>query len=164
MPERTDWIGRLEKIDNGLEKIERAMAVLLFTVLIGLICANIFARNVLHVTSHRLLELAPSVVLWLALVGATLALKHQRHIKIELLLRFFPRNVRTPAVILTSLFSLGVCAVLAYAGVAFVRNEIVLFGIRGWSAGCFALFFAVSSFRFVLRLLEPWRGSQGGRP
>jgi TRAP-type C4-dicarboxylate transport system permease small subunit len=158
------WIKWFKKIDNGLEKIERALAVILFTLLIGMICGNIFARNVLHVSSYRLLELAPTVVLWLALVGATLALKHRRHIKIELLLRFLPRALQTLAVSLTSLFAMGVCAVLAYAGMAFVRNEIVLFGARGWPAACLALFFALACFRFTLRLLEPWCRDQAERP
>lgn len=157
------WIEWIKKLDDGLEKIERAAAVILFTLLIGMICGNILARNVLHVSSYRLLELAPAVVLWLALVGATLALKRQRHIKIELLLRFLPRALQMLAVTLTSLFALGVCAVLAYSGIAFVRNEIVLFGARGWSAGCFALFFALAFFRFSLRLLQPWHRDQGER-
>jgi TRAP-type C4-dicarboxylate transport system permease small subunit len=160
MPKWMEWFN---KIDNGLEKIERALAVILFTLLIGMICGNIFARNVLHISSYRFLELAPAVVLWLALVGATLALKHQRHIKIELLLRFLPRALQTLAVSLTSLFAMGVCAVLTYAGIAFVRNEIVLFGARGWLAGCLVLFFALACFRFALRLLQPWSRDQEER-
>jgi TRAP-type C4-dicarboxylate transport system permease small subunit len=160
MPELTAWF---KKIDNTLEKIERALAVILFTLLIGMICGNIFARNVLHISSSRFLELAPAVVLWLALVGATLALKHQRHIKIELLLRLLPRTIQILAVSLTSLFAMGVCAVLAYAGIAFVRNEIVLFGARGWASGCLALFFLLALFRFTLRLIQPWCRDQAER-
>ncbi len=163
MPERNEWIEWMKRLDNGLEKIERAVTVILFTLLMGMICGNILVRNILHASSHRLLELAPTVVLWLALVGATLALKRRRHIKIELLLRFLPRALQTLAVTLTSLFALGVCAALAYSGIAFVRNEIVLFGARGWSAGCFVLFFALAFFRFSLRLLQPWHRDQGER-
>jgi TRAP-type C4-dicarboxylate transport system permease small subunit len=158
------WIECFKKIDNGLERIERAVAVSLFTLLIGMICGNIFARNVLHTSSYRLLELAPAVVLWLALVGATLALKHKRHIKIELLLRFLSPTLQALAVRLTSLFAMGVCAVLSYAGIAFVRNEIVLFGARGWPAGCLALFFAMACFRFALRVLQPGCRDHGERP
>lgn len=150
------WIERLHKIDDGLEKIERVAAVVLFSLLIGMTCVNIFARNALHISSIRLLELSPAVVLWLALTGATLALKHQRHIKIELMLRFFPRTMKMLAVSLTSLFALAVCAALSYAGVAFVRNEITLFGARGWQAGCLVIFFVLAGFRFFLRLLQPW--------
>jgi TRAP-type C4-dicarboxylate transport system permease small subunit len=153
----------IEKIDRGLEKLERGLAVGLFALLISMICINVFARNVLHMASHRLLELSPSVVLWLALVGATLALKHDRHIKIELLLRFFSPHGQRLAMVVTSLFAMGVCAVLAYASVIFVYNEIMLFGPKGWAAVCFPLFFSTACFRFALRLLSPWTGTQGGR-
>lgn len=156
-----EWI---VKIDDGLEKLERVLAVGLFSLLIGMICVNIFTRNFLHWTSHHLIELSPTVVLWLALVGATLALKHHRHIKIELLLRFFPRYGRRLAVGLTSLFAMGVCGVLVFAAVPFVLNEIVLFGTRGWPTICFPLFFATAFLRFCLRFLSSWRAAGGGDP
>lgn len=153
----------IEKIDRGLEKLERGLAVGLFALLISLICINVFARNVLHMASHRLLELSPAVVLWLALVGATLALKHDRHIKIELLLRFFSPHGQRLAGVATSLFAMGVCGLLAYAAVTFVYNEIVLFGPKGWPAVCFPLFFTTACFRFALGLLRSWSGVKGGR-
>ncbi len=158
------WIQRLNKIDDGLEKIERGAAVVLFTLLMGMICGNILARNALHISAYRLLELAPAVVLWLALTGATLALKHQRHIKIELVLRFLPATARRLAVSLTSLFAMVVCIILAYTGVAFLRNEIELLGARGWQAGCLVIFFALAGFRFFMRLLQPWYRDRLERP
>lgn len=155
------WI---DKIDNGLEKLERALAVGLFCLLIGLICVNIFSRNILHRVSHQMIEFTPTIVLWLALVGATLALKHQKHIKIELLLRFMSHRGRRAATVLTSLFAMGICGVLAIAAVPFVRNEIVIFGARGWAAVCFPLFFAAAFFRFGLRLLHVFGAAKGERP
>jgi TRAP-type C4-dicarboxylate transport system permease small subunit len=155
------WI---QKIDNGLEKLERALAVGLFCFLMGLICVNIFTRNVLHWVSHQLIELTPTVVLWLALVGASMALKHHSHIKIELLLRFISLAGRRIAVGLTSLFSMGICGLLAIAAVPFVRNEIVIFGAQGWVAICFPLFFATAFFRFCLHFLSVWGAVKGERP
>jgi len=144
----------LEKIDHLLEKAERGLAVGLFTLLIGLISINIVARNVLHWASQDLMELSPTVVLWLALVGATLALKHRRHIKIELLLRFLPSGAQRLAGCATALFAMGVCGVLAYASVSFVCNELVLFGPRGWPAVCFPIFFGTAFFRFGIDFLQ----------
>jgi TRAP-type C4-dicarboxylate transport system permease small subunit len=156
-----EWI---TKIDDGLERLERVLVVGLYTLLIGMICVNIFTRNFLHWTSHYFIELSPTVVLWLALVGATLALKHHRHIKIELLLRFLPRYGWRLAVGLTSLFAMGVCGVLIFAAVPFVRNEIVLFGAGGWPTICFPLFFATALLRFSIRLLRSWRAAGGEGP
>lgn len=149
------------QIDNAIERVERVVLVSLFTLLISLVCINIFSRNILHMASHSLLELAPNVVLWLALVGGTLALKQQRHIKIELLLRFLPPAVQWLAVILTCLFAMGVCALLAFAGIAFVWNEVALFGLRGCLAGCYTLFFSLAFLRFLFRLLHLLYRSKG---
>lgn len=147
-------IEKIQQIDNFLVRIERRLAVALYVMLIVLICTTIVGRNLLQMTSHRLMELAPTVVLWLALVGATLALKEQRHIRIELLLRFLPPGGQRVAVALTSLFGIGVCGVLTYAAVSFVYNEIILFGPWGWLSVCFPLFFLVVFLRFGLRFLH----------
>ncbi len=147
------WI---EKIDAGLEKTERGIALGLFSLLIVFICINILTRNVFHWTSHVLLELSPTVVLWLALVGATLGLKYQRHIKIELLLRFLPPAAQRIATSLTRLFAMGLCALMAWASITFVYNEIILLGAKGWLAVCFPLFFSIAFFRFSLDLLRQW--------
>jgi TRAP-type C4-dicarboxylate transport system permease small subunit len=139
-------------LDTGLEKIERFFAVMLYLLLIGMISVTIIARNLFHFSSHRLLELAPTIVLWLALVGATLALKHHRHIKIELLLRLLPRRARLAAMVLTDLFAMTVTALLAWVAVPFVHNEVALFGPWGWVAVCFPVFFGIAFLRFFLDL------------
>ncbi len=147
------WIST---IDDGLEKAERAVAVVLLSLLIAMICINILGRNIFHWTSHVLLELSPTVVLWLALVGATLALKHQRHIKIELLLRILPLPARRLATMLTRLFAMAVCGLLTWASVIFVSNEVVLMGAKGWLAVCYPIFFSIAFLRFSIDLLEQW--------
>jgi TRAP-type C4-dicarboxylate transport system permease small subunit len=150
MADLSKWIVIL---DTGLEKIERFLAVMLYLLLIGMISVTIIARNLFHFSSHRLLELAPTVVLWLALVGATLALKYHRHIKIELLLRLLPKKARLVAMALTNLFAMIVTALLAWVAVPFVFNEVALFGRWGWVAVCFPVFFAIAFLRFFLDLL-----------
>jgi TRAP-type C4-dicarboxylate transport system permease small subunit len=155
------WIA---KLDRGLERIERIAAVGLYTLLIGLICINILARNILHWTSDALLELSPTVVLWLCLVGAGLALKYHRHIKIELLLRFLPPTGRRLATGLTRLFAMVICGSLAWASVIFVCSEITLRGQRGWLAVCFPLFFSVACFRFGCDFLRQWGLGESEEP
>lgn len=144
------WVHRM---DQWLGRVERSLAVMLYVILVGCIAINIVARNLWHMASHRLLELAPAVVLWLALVGAILALKRHRHIKIELVLRFFPASGRKAAQAVTTLFAMAVCGVLAYAAVPFLLNEIMLFGAWGWLAICLPLFFGTAFIRFALNLM-----------
>lgn len=150
------WI---EKIDYGIEKAERWLAVGLFSILITLICVVVFTRiagRFVNWNSHFFVELSPTVVLWLALVGATLALKHQRHIKVELLLRFLSPLWRKLAISLTALFAMIICGLLAYASVPFLLDEVGGTGAKGWFVVCFPLFFMVAFFRFSLQLLKQW--------
>lgn len=135
------------------------MIVALFSILTAFIAIAIFARNVLHTAAHGLLELSPVAVLWLALAGAGLALKYQRHIKIDLLQRYLPPRWSQLSVIVTSLFGMLVMGVLAYSSVEFIINEISLFGARGWLSVCFPIFCLTAFFRFFLRMISP-RGSK----
>lgn len=155
---------RIARIDDGLEKLERGVAVVLYLLLIGMICINILGRNIFHWTSHSLLELSPTVVLWLALVGATMGLKHRRHIKIELLLRVLPPLAQRMATVMTRLFAMGICALLSWASVTFVYNEVILMGASGWLAICFPLFFSLAFFRFSLDLLRQLGTAESEEP
>lgn len=65
----------LAKIDNALETMEKVIVVALFAALILLIASNILARNLFGISFPETLELTPALVLWIALIGATLALK-----------------------------------------------------------------------------------------
>jgi len=128
--------------------------VLLFSLLVVLIVFNIVSRNLFHLSFQKILEIAPAFVLWLALLGSSLALKSRRHIRLELLLRFCPSPVRHAAGILTGLFGMTVMGILFYASLAFLDNEIDMFGRWGWLSVIFPLFFALSCFRYLTLVIN----------
>lgn len=138
------------KIDDTLEIIEQAVVIFLFSALVLMIFANIIARNLFGVSYQKILEISPNIVLWLALIGATLALKKQRHIKLEILLRYGGHRTRRLARLLGSLFGAVVMGFLFAASLTFVKNEMAIFGLQGGSAVVFPLFFALSFFRCLL--------------
>jgi TRAP-type C4-dicarboxylate transport system permease small subunit len=140
----------LTKIDDTLEIIEQAVVIFLFSALVLMITINIFARNLFGVSYQKILEISPGIVLWLALIGATLALKKQRHIKLEILLRYAGHRTRRLARLLGSLFGMLVMGFLFAASLTFVKNEMAIFGLQGGSAVVFPLFFALSFFRCLL--------------
>lgn len=140
----------LAKIDDTFEIIEKAVVIFLFSALVLMITANIFARNLFGVSYQKILEVSPGIVLWLALIGATLALKKQRHIKLEVLLRYAGHRTRRLARLLGSLFGAVVMGFLFAASLTFVKNEMAIFGLQGGSAVVFPLFFALSFFRCLL--------------
>jgi TRAP-type C4-dicarboxylate transport system permease small subunit len=140
----------LAKIDDTLEIIEQTLVMFLLSALVLMIAANVVARNLFGVSYQKILEISPGIVLWLALIGATLALKKQRHIKLEILLRYAGHRTRRLARLLGGLFGSVVMGFLFAASLTFVKNEMAIFGLQGGSAVVFPLFFALSFFRFLL--------------
>jgi C4-dicarboxylate transporter DctQ subunit len=145
----------LRKIDTGLAAAEKIITVALFFALVASIAINIVARNIFQASFQYLLEIGPALVLWLALIGSTLAMRENRHIKIELLLRFCPPRLKAIAGRLCGVFGMVIMALLGYGSLEFVTNEVAIFGTRGWLAVVFPLFFAIAFFRFFIQVLSP---------
>ena len=145
----------LQQIDDGLALVERVAVCLLFLGLTLITFGLIVARNLFASSSQQLLELAPAGVLWIALLGASLALRQGRHIRLEVLLRFAPERVRRWAGAAASLFGAVIMGVLLAASFGFVENEVAIFGTRGWIAAIFPFFFIVAVFRYLLGVFRP---------
>ena len=143
----------MNKIDDFLAVIEKFLVVVFFSALILLIFFNIISRNLFHLSFQKILEIAPALVLWLVLVGSSLALKEKRHIKLELLLRFCSEKIRFSANIAASLFGMIITGILFIAALEFVTNEIAIFGWWGWISVIFPIFFLVSFFRYFVRMV-----------
>ena len=143
----------IKKVDTCLAAIEKTIAVSLFFALAASIAVNIVARNLFQISFQYLLEMGPALVLWLALIGSTLALRENRHIRIELVLRFCPPRLAVLAGRICGFFGMAIMAILAYGSLEFVTNEVAIFGTRGWLAVVFPLFFAIAFFRFFTQVL-----------
>jgi len=143
----------IKKLDAWLAAVEKALAVALFFALVASIAVNIVARNLFQVSFQYLLEMGPALVLWLALLGSTLALRVNRHIRIELVLRFCPPRLGVLAGRVCGLFGMAIMAVLGYGSLEFVTNEVALFGARGWLDVVFPAFFSIAFFRFLIQVL-----------
>ena len=144
----------IRKLDNFLAAMEKAIIVVLFTTLAFSIVLNVLLRNVFHVSFQSILEFSPALVLWLALMGSSLALKDNRHIKIEILLRFVSDQFASLAHKITAVFGMGVMSILFYASLSFVTNEISIFGFKGVVTFVFPWFFMIAFFRFLLKLMD----------
>ena len=148
----------IQKIDDSLATIEKCLVILLYAMLVLMIGFNILSRNLFNFTSQQVLETLPVLVLWLALIGSTLAIKNQRHIKIELLLRFCSRRIRFAAHIATGLFGMAVMGILLWVSFDFVNSEIEMFGPWGLVSVIFPMFFAISVFRFTAGIVYNIKG------
>ncbi|RPH51079.1 MAG: TRAP transporter small permease [Desulfobacteraceae bacterium] len=138
----------IKQIDDFLEKIEKILAVFLFSGLALLVTFNILSRHLFDYSFEKIFETAPVFVLWLALVGSSLALKKRRHIKVEFLLRYCPATFSCYSNYAVSLFGMAVTGVLFYSSLQFVSNEVQIFGNKGLFSVIFPIFFALSLFRY----------------
>ena len=143
----------LQQIDDALARIERGFIVLFFVLLVCVVVFNILSRNIFHLPSLRIFEAGPQLVLWLALLGASLALKQQRHIRLELLLRYCSNRSRRWAASAVNLFGAVVMGTLLLTSFEFVKNEIVMFGHWGILSIIFPIFFSMAMFRYLTGLL-----------
>jgi len=144
----------IRKFDEFLAVFEKSLVVSFFSALILLITFNVISRNLFQVSFQKILEISPSLVLWLALLGSSLALRNQRHIKLEILLRFCSDRFKTLASIIGSAFGMTVMGILFWVSIEFVGNEIVIFGKWGLISIIFPMFFAISFFRYFVQLMN----------
>ena len=144
----------IRKFDEFLAVFEKFLVVVFFSALILLITFNVVSRNLFQISFQKILEISPSLVLWLALIGSSLALRNQRHIKLEILLRFCSDKIKAFAIISGSAFGMTVMGILFWVSIEFVRNEIVIFGKWGFISIIFPMFFAISFFRYFIQLMN----------
>jgi TRAP-type C4-dicarboxylate transport system permease small subunit len=144
----------IKKFDEYLAVLEKSLVVGFFSALILLIVFNVISRNLFQVSFQKILEIAPALVLWLALLGSSLALKKQRHIKLEILLRHCSVKFQTMAIMAQSVFGMTVMGILFLVSIEFVRNEIVIFKNWGLVSIIFPIFFATSFFRYFNQLIS----------
>jgi len=144
----------LYQISRALVRLEKALIILIFGMLIGSIFLNIITRNFFGISFHFILEFSPALVLWLALLGSSLAIESRRHIKIEVLLRFCGPRCRSGAHVAVCIFGMAVMGVLLYVSLDFVANEIDFFGREGSLSVIFPLFCSISFLRFFIALFR----------
>lgn len=144
----------IKNIDFVLVRLEKSAIIFIFGCLIATIFVNILARNLFQVSFKVLFELAPVMVLWLSLLGASLALRSERHIKLELILRFCPKWVQQWAFWITSLFGMVVMVILFLAAISFFKEELTIFGAWGWFSLISPFFFGLMTFRYLIRFLS----------
>jgi TRAP-type C4-dicarboxylate transport system permease small subunit len=145
----------IKKMDDTLALLEKSVIIFCFLALVCFVLFDILSRNFFHLPALRIIETAPGLVLWIALLGASHALKQGRHIRLELLLRYASGRFRYGSARVTNLFGAAVMTVLLLTSFGFVRNEIAMFGIWGGTAVIFPIFFASAGFRYLAASLFP---------
>ena len=112
----------------------------------GIIWGDIFLRH---------------LVLWVGLLGASLATRGNRHISIDVLSRFLGPAGKRRVHRITHIFSTLVCGLLVRASYVFIRDEraagtTLILGIPVWLFMSVVLIgFVVMTFRFSIKVFIP---------
>lgn len=150
----------LEAIDEYLSKVESWALVgllffLVFMAFIQVIMRNIFSSG--FVWADIILR---NSVLWIALLGASIATRERKHIAIDVVSRFFSIRKKYVIEIVISLISIYVCHLMAIASITFLIDErdaesILTLGLYTWYFLVIMPFaFYAIAFRFFIRALK----------
>lgn len=113
----------LDKLLLVLHRLEDMVLVVLLLAMIVLAFTQIVLRNGFDGGFLWADALLRVLVLWIALLGAMVASREQRHISIDLIGRFLPPTGKRLAAVIAAAFTAVICAVLAWYCLDFVRME-----------------------------------------
>jgi TRAP-type C4-dicarboxylate transport system permease small subunit len=150
------WVDRLHRAEDGL-------LALLLAIMIVLAGTQILLRNFFDSGFVWIDPLLRVLVLWLGLLGATVATRHNRHIRIDLLSRYFKRNPHRLIQALVGQVSAWTCLVIAWYGLDWIRldyaDAVTWFGdIPAWAVEIIVpLAFALIGLRYLLLSIDSAR-------
>ncbi len=150
----------LLRIDRAFAAVEGALLIVMLSVMVLMAFVQVILRNVFHEGFIWADILLRHLVLWIGLLGASLAASQQRHITIDALTRFLSPRLRSGVLAIAQLFAAGVCVVLADAAVTFLRNDLefgatVYAEIPAWTSQMIIpVGFALLAYHFLVRAIE----------
>jgi TRAP-type C4-dicarboxylate transport system permease small subunit len=113
----------LERLLWAVHRFEDMVLVLLLLGMIMLAFTQIVLRNGFDGGFLWADALLRVLVLWIALLGAMVASREQRHINIDLISRFLSPAGKRVAGVVAAAFTSAICAALAWYCLDFVRME-----------------------------------------
>jgi len=154
-------LARLSKQSLWLfDKLEYLVLGFLFTIMVGLAFLQIVLRICFATGILWGDPLLRHILLWVALLGATMATKEGKHINIDVISRLLPDRGKAAIQALTNLFCAFICVLLIQASLKFITDEfqagaLAFLKVPTWTVtlifpvafGLIALRFAISSFR-----------------
>ncbi len=119
----------LKAIDSGLARIESGIVVFFVTAMILLAFLQVVLRNVFNTGILWVDPFLRYLVLWVGFLGAMLATRQDRHIRIDVLTRFLSPQLKRISAIALHFFSGVICYFLLSASITFLRDERAFGGV-----------------------------------
>lgn len=146
----------MSKISSILIKFENYVLIFLFAVMILMAFTQVAGRLFFGVGFSWADGFVFHLLLWTAVLGASVATREKSHITIDIISKFVSGRNHQVIGFLTNLFSSFVCALFSYAATKFILDEksygTIAFGkIPTWIAGSIIpLMFLIMSVRFLI--------------
>ena len=146
-----------------LHRAEDALLVTLLSLMIGLATTQILLRNLFESGIVWIDPVLRVLVLWLGLLGATVATRNNKHISIDLLSRYVDGNLNRLLQAAVEQVSAWTCLVIAAHGFNWVRLDFVdgleaFSGIPAWLLEVIVpLSFGLIGLRYLLMSFESAR-------
>jgi TRAP-type C4-dicarboxylate transport system permease small subunit len=139
--------------------LEDTVMVLMLVTMIVLATGQIILRNAFETGFIWLDPMLRVMVLWIGLLGAMVATRLEKHIKIDVLTRLLPPKLQILSQSLTLAFAAVITGIIAWHSYLFVLSEVeyggtAFAGIPAWILESIIPFsFAVMAIRFSLESL-----------
>lgn len=124
------WVARLHRVED-------AVLVFLLSAMIVLASTQILMRNLFDSGFVWIDPLLRVLVLWLGLIGATVATRDNKHIRIDLLNKLFEPNTHRLIQAVVGQVSAWTCLVIGWYGMGWIRLDFedgmtAFAGIPAW--------------------------------
>lgn len=96
----------MKSVADLLERITEWIMALMLAIMVGLVFSNVVLRYIFSSGIVAAEEIARLMFVWLVFLGATVALRHQRHLGLEILQSRLPFKVRRACAVISHLMIL----------------------------------------------------------
>jgi TRAP-type C4-dicarboxylate transport system permease small subunit len=129
IPRESAVLSLAEKAVAVLHRLEDGLLIAIITIVILMASSQIILRNFFDAGISWGDVFVRNLVLWIGLVGAMVASRENKHIRVEALARYMSAEARRLAESATALFAGGVCTIAAIYGVRFTMMEYEFAGM-----------------------------------
>ena len=143
-------------IKKAIHLLEDSLLITLLVSMIVLASGQIILRNFFDMGIIWIDPLLRVLVLWAGMIGATVASRDNKHIRIDLLSRYIPKRMHLAIQFFVGLFTVLVCSVIAVFGSRWVymdyRDGLTSFsGLPSWAlAVIIPLAFGLIAVRYLV--------------
>ena len=147
----------LRMLGSFYERLEEVLLVFLVALLVFLGFLQILFRNLISIGIVWVDPLVRHLVLWIALLGASIATRENRHISIDLLAGYLSPALHQRVQGGLQLFSAFICLLLVHPAIRFLQDDYqvgktLAFGIPLWvSQAIMPVMMLVLGVRFLLQ-------------